>query len=182
MWDRLLVLAVLIAGCGAALAEQQCNNRIAQSTPTFRFVLSADGTATDRRTGLVWLRCPLGFTIDDAGTPDNFADDACRESNAELFDWQAALLAAGELNGGGGFDDWRVPNVKELMSLVERQCIRPAVNTRVFPALPRDGFWSSTTYNQTDRAAMVDFGTGHNDQAQKTSTRDSHYVRPVRED
>ena len=43
-------------------------------------------------------------------------------------------------------DDWRLPNAKELASLLEPGCYGPSINRNVFPATPQVPHWSSTTY------------------------------------
>ena len=60
------------------------------------FVDNGDGTVTDAATGLMWAR-------DDSGAG---------------MDWQAALAYA-ETSGLAGHDDWRLPNSKELQSIVD---------------------------------------------------------------
>jgi hypothetical protein len=45
-----------------------------------------------------------------------------------------------------GFADWRLPNVKELYSLVETGCFVQTINTTVFPGMvPDAAYWSSST-------------------------------------
>ena len=79
-------------------------------------------------------------------------------------------MNATALNAGGGFAnyaDWRLPNIKELISIVERKCIRPALNTAVFPAVHFDKFWTSSTYEQLTEAAYVEFIYGNNNSSFK---------------
>lgn len=91
------------------------------------FTNNGDGTVTDARTGLVWDRCLLG--------QDGGADCA---GSAQTYNWQDALLAATALNETGylGHSDWRLPNLRELRSLVERACLYPSIDTNFFPNAP----------------------------------------------
>jgi hypothetical protein len=150
-----------------------CNPTVLSNTPTHRFSVQPDGTAVDLRTGLTWMRCPLGFAVDDAGTTDDYSDDACVETGGTSnMNWQAALETAAALNDGGGFasfTDWRLPNIKELVSIVERKCVWPALNTAVFPTVRFDKFWTSSTYNNQTHAPHVEFIYGQNDSSLKTS-------------
>jgi hypothetical protein len=142
-----LVLGVLLLVSADVRAQQFCSERIHFATPTGRFTDHGNGTVTDNRTGLRWQRCPLGYTFDGNGTPLT-ADDRCTATSAATFTWQQALLAAVALNQGGGyagFTDWRLPNIKELASIVESRCVGPAINQTVFPDTPpRTVFFSSS--------------------------------------
>jgi hypothetical protein len=78
---------------------------------------NGDGTITDAATGLMW---------------EKLADDGGIHDKDNLYTWDDAFavkLAA--LNGVGGFaghTDWRVPNVKELQSIVNYEAVDPAVS------------------------------------------------------
>ncbi len=123
---RLMPL-LLLALAAAPVAADSCfgsgNAAIVWTTPEALFADNGDGTLTDQRTGLMWQRCPLGQTWTGA---------VC-DGDPEYHDWQAALVAA---DGGvfAGFNDWRLPNIKELASIVEQRCRMPAQNASLFPA------------------------------------------------
>ena len=90
-----------------------------------------DGGASvkDVRTGLIWSRCLVGTKLDNGGTPSNDKDDIC-VGTSSLLDWQTAL------NSGDDESGWRVPNVKELGSILDSQSqISSALDTRVFPVV-----------------------------------------------
>ncbi len=158
---RYMTLVALIVW--SANVHAVCNNRIDANTPNSRFVDEGDGTVTDTRTGLRWQRCPVGYHLNDNGTSGQYDDDSCTATGTTLFNWQDALQAAADLNGGGGlggFVDWRVPSVNELASIVEYQCESPAINESIFPDTSTTQFWSSTPRRLIDSAFVIDFGTG----------------------
>lgn len=131
---------------------------IRAATPTADFIDNRDGTVTHRRTGLVWMRCALG---------QNWDGKSCA-GQAEKYIWGKALQAAVDINAAGGYagkSDWRVPNVKELESIAELQCIQPAINLAVFPATPPVRFWSSSlfTMKNSGSAWFVNFEDGYTD-------------------
>lgn len=113
-----------------------------------------NGTITDSRLGLTWMRCSLGQTW-------NAEFNSCTGDASELT-WQQALQMA----HGFEFADqagWRVPNVKELATLTERQCVRPAINELFFPNTPSDDFWTSTpSVLDPQRAWVVAFFNSSN--------------------
>ncbi len=153
----LLIVATLAVGAHNANAEN-CLDSIQSSTPVARFVVTGE-LAFDQKTGLQWQRCAIGYDFDDGGPPTVLTDDACLATDRSEFSWAEALLAAESLNqagGIGGLTTWRVPNNKELQSIVEYQCYSPAINLALFPdttvARP---FWSSSP-----RRTIVNFLNG----------------------
>jgi Protein of unknown function (DUF1566) len=161
--------------------SQTCKqSSIPATTPTSQFIDNADGTVTDKQTGLMWKRCGEGQT---------WVNATCI-GNATGYTWQAALLRAQSVNSKGGFAgqvDWRVPNIKELRSITERQCTFPVINLTVFPRTAAVAvssgsttgiFWSSSpvTDNPQDPWA-VDFSYGDDFGGNKD---DYYHVRLVR--
>lgn len=106
---------------------------------------NSDGTITDTKTGLMWKKCMEGFT-----------GNSCDTGAAAAFTWQTALQQPGVVNSGGGFagqTDWRLPNIKELTSIVEEQCYDPAINLTRFPNTPSSVVWSGSPSMPTIRTA-----------------------------
>lgn len=118
----LMLLLSLIAFSFQASAAQYCLNEgeIPSSTPTNRFTDHGNGTVTDEQTGLMWAKCVEGTSGVN-----------CAIGDATIHNWAAALALAVE-SELAGYTDWRLPNIKNLGSIVEVQCV-PAINLAVFP-------------------------------------------------
>jgi hypothetical protein len=183
MGARALALAACTLAAGAAQA-QVCNDRIAFATPSGRFADNGNGTVTDLRTGLTWQRCPVGFAFDDNGTPAVTQDDRCAPGATTTFTWQQALQEAAALNQAGGyagFADWRVPNIKELASIVETRCAAPSINLATFPGTPSTAAFWSASYQVGPPTLVsvqaIDFGTGQDRNVAKASLAHVRLVR-----
>ncbi len=116
---------------------QQCDPTRAETTPDHLFIMNEDGTVKDKKTKLLWMRCALGQI---------WRDGSCTSSYL-TYDFFEARVAVRELNREGGFagyQEWRLPTVEELSTIVERRCYDPAINLKAFPNAPVTGYWSST--------------------------------------
>ncbi|MBU4345166.1 MAG: DUF1566 domain-containing protein [Desulfobacteraceae bacterium] len=110
-----------------------------------RFLDHINGTVTDRLTGLMWTR--------NAGPA------------AGTCNWFCALDAVSQLNTKKhcGYHDWRLPNVNELATLIDR--------SRHAPALPRNHpfsnvkvwYWTSTTTADYSNHAEYVWGVRESD-------------------
>ncbi|QQZ28567.1 DUF1566 domain-containing protein [Thiothrix subterranea] len=140
MNQRLLSCALLggLLLSGLATAQTCTNTAMEQSTPTSAFTFNSDGTATHQMTGLVWKRCLEGQTFTDNGTATHYLDDQCT-GQPNGMEWAAALNLAQTAGQG-----WRVPDQKELSSIVEHCRVDPAINTEVFPGSGSYWVWSSS--------------------------------------
>ncbi|MCI5189078.1 MAG: DUF1566 domain-containing protein [Candidatus Electrothrix sp. AW5] len=137
----------------AATVHAACESNTPASTPNSQLIDNGDGTITDSKTGLMWKQCVEGLSGSD-----------CTTGSADTFTWQEALQQPGVVNGTGfaNYTDWRLPNIRELRSIVEEQCFNPAINATRFPSTPGSYVWSGSpaiSYN-SDCAWSVDFSDG----------------------
>ena len=155
------VLVCLLALLPTIGNAQTCKSgSIPATTPTSRFTDHHDGTVTDTQTGLMWKKCSEGQTWDSA-------INGCGGSGSS-YTWQAAMEREAAVNTGAGealgHDDWRVPAINELRSIIEKQCSEPAINLAVFPATSSGWFWSSSQHaSNRDSAWYVIFHGGYDD-------------------
>lgn len=116
---------------------------------------NGDGTITDEATGLTWLQA-------DSGDPA-FAGLVAGTTAADgTLDWEEALAFCADLDVAG-IDGWRLPNAKELQSLVDGSRLAtggaPAIDPLFATTAPTTGngppdpavdalagaYWTSTT-------------------------------------
>ena len=123
--------------------------------------------STDLLTGLVWLR--------DASTPTY---GTC---TGGLMSWYEALDYIACLNSNVvlGVSDWRLPNRKELFSLIDREQRNPCLpSDHYFEDVELGYYWTSTTYAyQSSRAWIIDMRDGDVGPRDKTGNA---WVWPVR--
>ena len=120
------------------------------------FTVNANGTVSDSATGLVWDRCTWGQTGAD-----------CSGGVAGAFTWANALGVAVTANAAThkGFNDWRLPNMNELESLVHvAASAAPTIDGTAFPNTVAGMYWTSTiAVNNTVYAGAVFFNSGEVD-------------------
>lgn len=122
------------------------------------FVDNGDGTVTDESTGLMWMQNDTGVAVK----------------------WEDALLAA-ENATDDGYSDWRLPNVKELQSIVDYSGNFPAIDTLFnCTGITNEAgeadygyYWTSTSarfneYGEYYYAWYVAFGRAVNDVGEDT--------------
>ena len=164
LWLTLLAMSY-------AVQAQTCQpESIPASTPNSQLQDNGDGTITDRKTGLIWKQCLEGQSGSD-----------CASSGVEIFSWQQALQRAQTVNSSGGFagfSDWRLPTIKELSSLVEHQCVDPAINLTRFPNASNHWVWSSSAVaGKADYAWSVYFYLGDSNWGNKNGSGQLRLVR-----
>jgi len=87
----------------------------------------------DRKTDLIWKRCSEGMV---------FSGGICT-GTATVFSHVAALMHARDQAISTGVA-WRLPNAKELASIVDITRGNPAIDPVAFPVTPASPFWSAS--------------------------------------
>jgi len=129
-----------------------------------RFVaktIGGDDVVIDLATGLMWAADGNAAGCND-GNSISFTDAFTYFINLDF----------------AGFEYWRVPNIFELLSLVDFSEYDPAINTTFFPNTASMPYWSSTTYiNDTDKGFFVYFLSGYSFQGTKIIVSNVRGVR-----
>ncbi len=145
--------------------------------PNPRFTKNGDGTVTDNHTGLVWI-----------GNANKIGD---------TMNWENALTYCNSLaddgvnlTDGSVAGDWRLPNIKELQSLIDYAYCNPSLSNTAgtgqwsagdpFDDIVSGSYWSSTysLYGSTYSAWYVSMASG----ATRHNIMNSPYrVWPVRD-
>ena len=155
-----------------------------------RYQNNGDGTITDLNTGLMWEQ-KIRDIATAQGNHDVTRTFPWDAPAATIWDWLEQVNTEGG-TGLAGFNDWRIPNVKELHSIVDfgavNQAVDPAFNNNpgmlatcnvAECSLTGNGaYWSSTTFAGARTSAwFVSFADGFSDFASKALF---FFVRAVR--
>lgn len=101
-----------------------------------KYVLLDNGQEVlDTQTSLIWRRCVEGMRWNGKSCEGHAFGGMLVES-LERAQMQAKLTGK----------NWRLPNIKELASLVDFSQQNLAIDTNIFPNTPNDQFWSSSPY------------------------------------
>jgi hypothetical protein len=133
-----------IARVGSAIAVTFTMGMIASlplaraNAPAGRYTV-ANGTVTDTKTTLVWQQSVSATT---------------------LYNWTDAKSYCAGLGATLGGSGWRLPTVRELLTIVDRsQATGPVIDQTAFPSTPAVAVWTATVWQSTG-AWIVMFDTG----------------------
>jgi len=147
-------------------------------------VKADDGQLRDKGWNYTWYNADSTANGGDTGYADagqllgsdNCYDNTRCDTQQYLADVNAAAL--------GGFDDWRLPTVGELKSLVDlNQPAAPYIDTAYFPNTVASTVWSvSADENNSLNAAELNFDDGKAGTAAKALGRSVRLVRGEQKD
>ncbi len=136
-----------------------------------QFSMSCPGTPGDTGCG------NTDFCGQDAQYEDNSRSLSIEEANGDYFvedslsglAWQQNVVSNKTWNDANdycnelsyaGYDDWRLPNYYELVSIVDYGDFNPSIDSSAFPGTS-GWFWSSSSFvAESDKAWSVSFGNG----------------------
>lgn len=122
--------------------------------PSDRYMITAE-TVYDTKTQLTWQRI----------------------NSASQYTWSDAQSYCSALQLAGK-DDWRVPSMKELQTIVDEIRTDIAIDPTVFPGTPNDRFWTSSALaGNASSAWTVNFTRGD---AYTTDVSYANWVRCLR--
>ena len=151
---------------------------------------NGDGTVTDLNTGLMWEKKGDDGGLHDRDLAFMWSDLYLENPNTDtIWDWLDHINAEGGM-GFAGHNDWRVPNVQELLSIVDFgrhfMAVDPVFNLGCVPdCTPTtcsctgfENYWASTTLaSGADGAWLVGFGAGNVSGSNKRSLASVRAVR-----
>ena len=114
-------------------------------------------TVRDNVTGLIW---------ENKKNKDGVKDYTNPNDSDNIYTWYelgtTAFLAT--LNGAhfGGYNDWRIPTVEELGTIVNYSIPSPGptIDVGYFPSTSSSNYWTSTNARTASYAWCVSFGSG----------------------
>ncbi|MFK5986390.1 MAG: DUF1566 domain-containing protein [Pseudomonadota bacterium] len=156
-----------------SINQQKCFDNANSTLKTQSFSVCGNGNLIyDNLTGLMWTRCAIGKSW-------NSETKEC-EGDASIYNWKESLNKVVDVNqtGFNAHSDWRLPNIKELASIVDLSCAYPAIDQNVFPNTDNAAFWTSSVFEQyPGRAWYFKFDLGHDYPSDKRYFKQLRFVR-----
>ena len=110
-------------------------------------------TVKDLQSGTTWLRCSVGQAWDPE--LDSCTGDIVKLDHAQI---KYSISEAKRQLGG----NWRLPTRQELESLVCEECPAPKINSKYFPNISPEAYWSGEKNAFNSKMFWsVNFMTGH---------------------
>lgn len=158
--------------------------------PVRSYTSLAGGMVQDNVTGLVWEMKERMDSVADYTNPhdaDNTYTWCDTDSNTNGgyagtcgANDTTGFLSALNMANFGGHNDWRLPTIKELATLVDLSQSVPAIDPVFAATIQSSHYWSSTTNAQNSQYAwLVQFPYGSSDGLNGKKSSD-HYVCAVR--
>ena len=115
-----------------------------------------------------------GDIVRDSVTGLEWQDDAI----GDRIEWRDAIDHCEDYVSLGDHDEWRLPNINELKTIIDRSRTNPAI-VSTFEHTSSGNYWSSTTSEDYhERAWRVGFNNGFVDYKSKSN---SYRIRCVRD-
>ena len=140
----ILSATLLLGGCDIYKEDIKCGDAI-EPYDKLGFITDENGLATDPKTGTRWFRCSGG---------KRFVNYRCK-GEALYLSWDEATAYAIEFSEKSGVK-WRLPTNGEMKSIMQPNCIAPAMNENVFLDTEVNNHWtsSSSLHQKTFKCAI----------------------------
>ncbi|MCW2311312.1 DUF1566 domain-containing protein [Rhodoferax antarcticus] len=112
-----------------------------------RFIDHEDGTVSDTRTGLMWMRPAIGQHWEHGSCTGIAKKISMREARAFQMEF-------------AGYDDWRLPTIDELQKLIETHRLTSRLDIYAFPNQTAGNYLSSKLSNSLTNQKMLMISSG----------------------
>jgi len=127
---KLVTLSVLAAVSITAYATESH----AKQT---KFEFLSEEVVFDRASGKSWMRCPVGYTVNNQGTENVYTDDTCDVVSKSTYTFEASK----NIEGQDAYADWMLPTKTDVVAMFGLRPDTSIQDKNIFPATQAGKFW-----------------------------------------
>ena len=102
-----------------------------------KFEFLSEEVVFDRASGKSWMRCPVGYTVNNQGTVNNFTDDTCDVVSKSTYSFEASK----SIEGQDAYADWKLPTKTDVVAMFGLRPDHTMKELNVFPETQTGKFW-----------------------------------------
>lgn len=160
-----ILLIILLSACSDADIFGKQEQSIVYNTSSGRVPVNDTITVTAAATGLITDQDNGVITYSSSNNSVATVNSTTGGVTGVVtgLSWQQSLNQVNIINNGSdyaGFNDWRLPNIEELRSLVNRNRQSPNINSTTFSNVDNVNYWSNTPHKNSNSAYSIHFNYG----------------------
>jgi len=102
-----------------------------------KFEFLSEEVVFDRASGKSWMRCPVGYAVNNQGTVNDFTDDTCDVVSTTSYSFEASK----SIEGQDAYANWKLSTKTDVVAMFGLRPDNTIQEQNVFPATKAGKFW-----------------------------------------
>ena len=117
-----------------------------------KFEFLSEEVVFDRASGKSWMRCPVGYTVNNQGTENVYSDDTCDVVSKSSYSFEASK----NIESQNDYADWRLPSKTDVVAMFGLRPDSTIQDNNIFPETKAGKFWFEAQNNDNGDQWVAD--------------------------